>query len=224
MPSASNFPPPGFERLTPRERECLRLVAQHLSSKQIARELAVSQHTVDGHLNEARRKLGAATRRDAARILLEAEDGSPLIGLGGRFDGGGVEDAPSTESPHPPLLSPLPPKEGGRSPVVAVSSGPMSAAASLDVVEDFLAPAFPAAPAQAPDFQPGPKSVAEPPGSAGPQPAYAQLGRAPRHELTPPQRLMAVVVIATVSALLLLLLLFGVQELTQLFEQMTEEG
>ena len=75
---------PRVERLTPRERECLRLVSLHLSSKEIARQLAISQHTVDGHLDEARRKLGAPTRRDAVRILVQSEEGrSPPPNSGG---------------------------------------------------------------------------------------------------------------------------------------------
>lgn len=41
-----------IERLTPRERECLRLVADHLHSKEIARRLRISQHTVDGRLEQ----------------------------------------------------------------------------------------------------------------------------------------------------------------------------
>ena len=65
--------PIAIERLTPRERECLRLVAEHLHSKEIARRLSISQHTVDGHLNEARRRLGVASRRDAARLLRDWE-------------------------------------------------------------------------------------------------------------------------------------------------------
>jgi DNA-binding CsgD family transcriptional regulator len=69
--------PLAIERLTPRERECLRLVAEHLHSKEIARRLSISQHTVDGHLNEARRRLGVSSRRDAARLLRDWESGHP---------------------------------------------------------------------------------------------------------------------------------------------------
>ncbi|MBC6980169.1 helix-turn-helix transcriptional regulator [Caulobacter sp. 17J80-11] len=90
----------GIERLTPRERECLRLVAQHLRSKEIARRLNISQHTVDAHLNEARRRLGAATRREAALMLLLAEGGSPL----------------------PALLKEVGGEPGGMAPVVPIAS------------------------------------------------------------------------------------------------------
>jgi DNA-binding CsgD family transcriptional regulator len=56
----------GMDRLTPRERDCLRLVDEHLSSKEIARRLGLSKHTVDWHLDKARRRLGAADRYEAA--------------------------------------------------------------------------------------------------------------------------------------------------------------
>src|SRR5437899_11091816 len=48
--------------LTPRERECLRLVDQHLSSKQIARQLGMSKTSVDTYRDRARRKPGVADR------------------------------------------------------------------------------------------------------------------------------------------------------------------
>ena len=54
--------------LTLRERECLRLVDQHLSSKQIARELGMSKTSVDTYCDRARRKLGVDDRYAAARI------------------------------------------------------------------------------------------------------------------------------------------------------------
>ncbi|WP_269714725.1 helix-turn-helix domain-containing protein [Caulobacter sp. NIBR2454] len=60
----------GLERLTSKERECLRLCAEHMPSKAIARALNISPHTVDHRLDSARRKIGAATRREAARRLV----------------------------------------------------------------------------------------------------------------------------------------------------------
>jgi DNA-binding CsgD family transcriptional regulator len=56
--------------LSPRERECLALTAQLHSSKEIARQLQIRASTVDGYLNSATMKLGAASRRDAARLFL----------------------------------------------------------------------------------------------------------------------------------------------------------
>ena len=61
--------------LTPRERECLRLVDQHLSSKQIARELGMSKTSVDTYCDRARRKLGVEDRYAAARLARALEIG-----------------------------------------------------------------------------------------------------------------------------------------------------
>ncbi|MBX3480334.1 MAG: helix-turn-helix transcriptional regulator [Caulobacter sp.] len=65
----------GFESLTPRERECLRLVARHHRSKEIARLLNISKSTVDKHIDRARERLGSADRRAAALALIEWERG-----------------------------------------------------------------------------------------------------------------------------------------------------
>ncbi|WP_296599363.1 response regulator transcription factor [Phenylobacterium sp.] len=70
------------ELLTQRERDCLRLVDQHLSSKQIARELGMSKTSVDTYCDRARRKLGVDDRFQAARLLRDQEVNPVLIGSG----------------------------------------------------------------------------------------------------------------------------------------------
>lgn len=65
--------------LTRRERECLRLVLEIQSSKQIARRLGISQTSVDTHVRRARDKLGVRSRYDAARLLALWESGPSLI-------------------------------------------------------------------------------------------------------------------------------------------------
>lgn len=55
--------------LTDGQKDCLRLVDQLLTSKEIARRLQISPFTVDQRLDAARRKLGASTRKEAARIF-----------------------------------------------------------------------------------------------------------------------------------------------------------
>ena len=55
---------PGIE-LTPREREVLRLLADGLPNKTIARRLDISEHTVKFHLNSILAKLGAQSRTEA---------------------------------------------------------------------------------------------------------------------------------------------------------------
>ncbi|WP_157801215.1 helix-turn-helix transcriptional regulator [Sphingobium sp. LB126] len=64
---------PDVSRLTDKQKECLRLVAQNLNTKQIARRIGKSDHAVDQRIRQALRALGVADRFEAARILAEAE-------------------------------------------------------------------------------------------------------------------------------------------------------
>ena len=57
--------------LTDKQREVLDLVLAHKSSKEIARTLGISPHTVDQRIAVARQKLGAATRRELALVYTE---------------------------------------------------------------------------------------------------------------------------------------------------------
>jgi len=66
-----------FEKLTPREREILRLIAAHLQSKEIARTLGLSPKTVEMHVLSARRRLSGMSRRDAALAFVAWEAGDP---------------------------------------------------------------------------------------------------------------------------------------------------
>lgn len=66
-----------FEKLTPREREILRLIAAHLQSKEIARALGLSPKTVEMHVLSARRRLSGMSRRDAALAFVAWEGGDP---------------------------------------------------------------------------------------------------------------------------------------------------
>lgn len=65
------LPTSATERLTPRERRVLSLVARGLSSTQIARELGVSVSTVRTHVEHARGRLGATTRAQAVLVARE---------------------------------------------------------------------------------------------------------------------------------------------------------
>jgi DNA-binding CsgD family transcriptional regulator len=55
--------------LTPAERQAAELTATGLSSKQIARRLSVSAHTVGARLSQAYRKLGIRSRAELAGRL-----------------------------------------------------------------------------------------------------------------------------------------------------------
>lgn len=52
----------GQDKLTPAEREVLVRVAKEMSNKEIARDLAVSQRTVEYHLTAILQKLGVKSR------------------------------------------------------------------------------------------------------------------------------------------------------------------
>lgn len=70
------------EKLTDAQRDCLRLVLAHHNSKEIARELGVSPHTVDQRLRIAMRILQVPSRFEAARKFARLEAGAryqPLI-------------------------------------------------------------------------------------------------------------------------------------------------
>ena len=67
--------------LTEAQKQCLRLVVLHYTSKEIARQLGVSHYTVDQRLDIARRKLNADSRINAAKMFaaLEARDISDAL-------------------------------------------------------------------------------------------------------------------------------------------------
>ncbi|MBK9231635.1 MAG: response regulator transcription factor [Anaerolineae bacterium] len=54
-----------LEELTPRELDVLRCLAEGLPNKEIARQLAISEHTVKFHVNAILSKLGAQGRTEA---------------------------------------------------------------------------------------------------------------------------------------------------------------
>jgi DNA-binding CsgD family transcriptional regulator len=104
-------------RLTPRERECLRL-AGRMTSKDIARHLGISPHTVDERIGAAVKKLGAANRRAAARLLQDHE-GVAALNLG--------------DDSGPPETGGRPPNSSGpQSPQVAPAGAPGLSSASGD--------------------------------------------------------------------------------------------
>lgn len=67
----------GLAKLTEGQRTCLRMVFMHMSSKDIARELGISPHTVDQRLKMAMQLLGVETRFEAARTLAKSEGIGP---------------------------------------------------------------------------------------------------------------------------------------------------
>lgn len=59
------------DELSKGQLDCLLLVGQHLTSKEIGSTLGISRHTVDQRIRLAMRSLGVTKRRHAARIVAE---------------------------------------------------------------------------------------------------------------------------------------------------------
>lgn len=91
----------GYDTLTDKEKDTLRLLLRGHDAKSSASALGLSVHTVNERLRYARRKLGVTSSREAARIVLAAEGGGPeSLGdkpLGGALPGtAGADDLAST--------------------------------------------------------------------------------------------------------------------------------
>lgn len=119
--------------LSPRQLECLRLVARGYEAKEIGRQLGISDLTVKNHLSAARAALGVARSIDAAR-LVAARDGAGAPGTsapGGIADRSYLDDGPARPSgsaeeaqgvrdvgyrpvPRDPLPPPVPMRRGQR--------------------------------------------------------------------------------------------------------------
>ncbi|WP_379548467.1 DUF4019 domain-containing protein [Qipengyuania sp. DSG2-2] len=69
--------PQPTDLLSEKEKETLRLIVRGHDAKSMARELDLSVHTINDRLRAARRKLGVTSSKEAARMLLEQESGSP---------------------------------------------------------------------------------------------------------------------------------------------------
>ena len=78
--------------LTNRQVAVLDLLVMHKTSKQIARELGISVHTVDQRIKAARQKLGANDRATLARTYTK------LKSIYGESVYGSLEVDPQTES------------------------------------------------------------------------------------------------------------------------------
>lgn len=73
QPSLTRMDDAAIQRLTERQKECLRLVAQGYTSKEIGRALDLSPSTVDNHILTAVQSISANSRSEAARCLTGLE-------------------------------------------------------------------------------------------------------------------------------------------------------
>ena len=62
-----------LDRLSPREREVARLVAQGLPNKLVGRELDISEKTVHVHRHKVMEKTGVSSAAELARLMLRTD-------------------------------------------------------------------------------------------------------------------------------------------------------
>lgn len=67
----------GYQALTEKEKQTLRLIVRGHDAKSMARHLGLSVHTVNERLRDARRKLEVSSSREAARLVFAAESANP---------------------------------------------------------------------------------------------------------------------------------------------------
>ena len=86
--------------LSHREREVLRLAIGGSSNHEIASELFLAESTVKSHLSSAYRKLGAASRNDAASLVLDPDEGLLEMVLGPAAPNGNGNGIPVAAGHH----------------------------------------------------------------------------------------------------------------------------
>lgn len=67
----------GYQALTEKEKETLRLVVRGYDAKSMASHLGLSVHTINERLRFARRKMAVSSSREAARLLFSKEGDAP---------------------------------------------------------------------------------------------------------------------------------------------------
>ncbi|MCA1749583.1 MAG: helix-turn-helix transcriptional regulator [Parasphingopyxis sp.] len=88
-----------FDSLSEEQRDCLRMVFEHMTSKDIARRLGISHHTVDQRIKTAMRLLDAPSRVEAARMLARHENRHrPLV-----YQSPEIESPPSDRPDRTPI-------------------------------------------------------------------------------------------------------------------------
>lgn len=201
-------------RLTPGQRACLDLVDDHATSKEIARELGISRHTVDARLRGAIQVLGVTSRREAAiiyRAAMQAETYQPFAYQSPRVVPAGPADDSVKHGYRPSLPSP------DAAPVVSQAAvpgvaGPAPARGAGGVrqpvpeLADSGAWALPST---------GPALFEHPADGLVPRPHALRLwGGA--NDLTPTQRIFGILIVMIIAMLAFGVMLSGIEALTLL--------
>ena len=99
----------GYEALSEKERETLRLILHGHDAKSMAAALGLSVHTVNERLRNARRKLDVTSSKEAARLLLERESETPQFfghkTLGDADGGAGAEGQDRARIPRAAIIT-----------------------------------------------------------------------------------------------------------------------
>jgi DNA-binding CsgD family transcriptional regulator len=90
----------GYQALTEKEKQTLRLIVRGHDAKSTARHLGLSVHTVNERLRDARRKLEVSSSREAARLVFDREGEDPK-NLGDKGMGEAAAPQPVTQSDVP---------------------------------------------------------------------------------------------------------------------------
>ena len=69
----------GYQALTDKEKETLRLLVNGYDAKSMARHLGLSVHTINERLRDARRKMAVSSSREAARLVRAEEHRVPQL-------------------------------------------------------------------------------------------------------------------------------------------------
>lgn len=88
----------GYEALTEKEKQTLRLLLEGYDAKSMARHLDLSVHTINERLRDARRKFAVSSSKEAARLLRRAEVDPETLGDRSLGDGKAMAAV------HPPTV------------------------------------------------------------------------------------------------------------------------
>ncbi len=198
-------------KLTAGQRACLDLVDDHATSKEIARELGISRHTVDARLRGAIQTLGVSSRREAAiiyRAASQAQTYHPFAYQPPQIVGAAVSAALSAHE-NESARSGWKPHQGGDANRIAPSMASGVAAARQRLADTQ------------PDAQPVGEHVADSASWAAPYVGLAPA-RAPfrlwggANDLTAPQRVLAILIVTILAMMAFGMFLTGIEALTLL--------